>query len=79
MSQEKLFPDKNQGNLFNFFFNWNIFYHKFRLNRFKILATGDLMIANLQFKDMGTYICLAKSVASKAVISTFLYPLAEKK
>lgn len=37
------------------------------------------MITNLQFKDMGTYICLAKANGQKAVISTFLYPLAEKK
>jgi hypothetical protein len=37
------------------------------------------MIKNLQFKDMGTYICLAKNTVSKDVVSTFLYPLADKK
>lgn len=44
--------------------------------RFRILPTGDLSISNIQFKDMGTYLCLARNSVSKDVISTFLYPLA---
>lgn len=47
--------------------------------RFKVLGTGELLITNLQFKDMGTYICLAKNSVSKDVVSTFLYPLSSKK
>jgi hypothetical protein len=48
------------------------------LNRFKILPTGDLLITSLQFKDMGTYICIAKNTVSKDVVSTFVYPMAVK-
>ncbi|CRK99358.1 CLUMA_CG012565, isoform B [Clunio marinus] len=47
--------------------------------RLKVLETGELLITNLRFGDMGTYICLAKNNVSKDVASTFLYPLANKK
>ncbi|CAO1389894.1 unnamed protein product [Diamesa hyperborea] len=44
--------------------------------RFKIMPTGELLITNLQFKDMGTYTCFTKNTVSKDVINTFVYPLA---
>ncbi|XP_070491957.1 neural/ectodermal development factor IMP-L2 [Chironomus tepperi] len=44
-------------------------------SRFKVLSNGELMITNLQFQDMGTYICLAKDGKTKDVASTFVYAL----
>lgn len=57
----------------------NIWIFSFGSLRFKVLGTGELLITNLRFNDMGTYICLAKNSVSKDVVSTFLYPLANKK
>lgn len=46
--------------------------------RFKTLPTGELLITNLRWTDMGTYTCVAKNSASKDVASTFVYPLANE-
>lgn len=43
--------------------------------RHKVLPTGELMIQNLKWGDMGSYTCVAKTPMSKDTISTFVYPL----
>lgn len=43
--------------------------------RFKVLPTGELLITNLRWNDMGSYTCVAKNSVSKDTISTFVYPL----
>ncbi|XP_055911856.1 neural/ectodermal development factor IMP-L2 isoform X1 [Eupeodes corollae] len=44
-------------------------------NRFKILDSGELLISNLKWEDMGTYKCVARNSVGKAVAETFVYPL----
>uniref|UniRef100_A0A336M8U6 CSON006810 protein n=1 Tax=Culicoides sonorensis TaxID=179676 RepID=A0A336M8U6_CULSO len=42
--------------------------------RFKTLPTGELIISDLKWSDMGSYTCVAKNGFSKDTISTFIYP-----
>lgn len=43
--------------------------------RFRTLATGELVINNLRWADMGSYTCVAKNAISKDEAETFLYPI----
>lgn len=43
--------------------------------RHRVLDSGDLMIEELLWEDMGGYTCQAKSGNRQQVVSTFLYPL----
>ncbi|XP_063708931.1 neural/ectodermal development factor IMP-L2 [Culicoides brevitarsis] len=43
--------------------------------RFKTLPTGELIISDLKWSDMGSYTCVAKNGLSKDTISTFIYPI----
>ncbi|CAK9814381.1 Neural/ectodermal development factor IMP-L2 [Anthophora plagiata] len=43
--------------------------------RHRVLDSGDLMIEELLWEDMGGYTCQAKSGSHRNVVSTFLYPL----
>ncbi|XP_076168936.1 ecdysone-inducible gene L2 isoform X2 [Ptiloglossa arizonensis] len=43
--------------------------------RHRILDSGDLLIEDLLWEDMGGYTCQAKSGHRQQVVSTFLYPL----
>ncbi|CAD1474973.1 unnamed protein product, partial [Heterotrigona itama] len=43
--------------------------------RHKVLDSGDLLIEELLWEDMGGYICQAKSENQQQVVNTFLYPL----
>ncbi|XP_073975454.1 ecdysone-inducible gene L2 [Rhodnius prolixus] len=44
-------------------------------SRYKILDSGDLIIRNLRWPDMGVYMCVAENSVGKDIISTFLYPM----
>lgn len=79
---ENWLQDKSQGEIWTISLGViciDIWIFTFCSLRFKVLGTGELLITNLRFNDMGTYICLAKNSVSKDVVSTFLYPLANKK
>lgn len=39
------------------------------------LPTGELLISDLKWNDMGTYTCVAKNGIAKDTIQTFIYPL----
>ncbi|XP_076632517.1 ecdysone-inducible gene L2 isoform X1 [Colletes latitarsis] len=43
--------------------------------RHRVLDSGDLLIEDLLWEDMGGYTCQAKSGHRQQVVSTFLYPL----
>lgn len=43
-------------------------------DRFKVMPNGDLMIAQLEWNDMGTYTCIARNQLTKDVADTFVYP-----
>ncbi|XP_043526147.1 neural/ectodermal development factor IMP-L2 isoform X1 [Frieseomelitta varia] len=47
--------------------------------RHKVLSSGDLLIEELLWEDMGGYTCQAKSENQQQVVSTFLYPLRPEK
>ncbi|XP_017797554.1 PREDICTED: peroxidasin homolog [Habropoda laboriosa] len=47
--------------------------------RHRVLDTGDLLIEELFWEDMGGYTCKAKSGSRQQVVSTFLYPLRPEK
>ncbi|XP_037293212.1 neural/ectodermal development factor IMP-L2-like [Manduca sexta] len=42
--------------------------------RIRVLPSGDLLITNLRWSDMGTYTCTAKNMYGKESVYTFLYP-----
>uniref|UniRef100_T1HGU6 Ig-like domain-containing protein n=1 Tax=Rhodnius prolixus TaxID=13249 RepID=T1HGU6_RHOPR len=47
-----------------------------RITRYSpILDSGDLIIRNLRWPDMGVYMCVAENSVGKDIISTFLYPM----
>lgn len=43
--------------------------------RFKVLSSGELLITNLSWPDMGGYTCVARNAISKDAVSTFVYPV----
>lgn len=43
--------------------------------RIKVLPTGELLIANLKWEDMGAYKCIARNSVSNDTTETFIYPL----
>ncbi|XP_055602793.1 neural/ectodermal development factor IMP-L2 [Uranotaenia lowii] len=43
--------------------------------RFRTLPTGELVINDLRWADMGSYTCVAKNAISKDEAETFLYPI----
>lgn len=43
--------------------------------RFHTLPTGELIINDLRWSDMGSYTCVAKNAISKDEAETFLYPI----
>lgn len=43
--------------------------------RYRTLPTGELVINELRWADMGTYTCVAKNAISKDEADTFLYPI----
>lgn len=43
--------------------------------RFRTLSTGELIINDLRWADMGSYTCVAKNAISKDEAETFLYPI----
>lgn len=43
--------------------------------RFHMLPTGELIINDLRWADMGSYTCVAKNAISKDEAETFLYPI----
>ncbi|XP_055544660.1 neural/ectodermal development factor IMP-L2 [Wyeomyia smithii] len=43
--------------------------------RFRTLASGELIINDLRWADMGLYTCVAKNAISKDEAETFLYPI----
>lgn len=43
-------------------------------DRFKVMPNGGLMIAQLEWNDMGTYTCIARNQLAKDVAETFVYP-----
>ncbi|XP_012135290.1 ecdysone-inducible gene L2 isoform X2 [Megachile rotundata] len=47
--------------------------------RHRVLDSGDLLIEELLWKDMGGYTCQAKSGHRQQVVSTFLYPVRPEK
>lgn len=44
--------------------------------KFKTSPDGSLIIHDLDFSDMGTYVCVAKSKFGHATAETFVYPVA---
>ncbi|XP_076762691.1 ecdysone-inducible gene L2 [Xylocopa sonorina] len=47
--------------------------------RHRVLDSGDLLIEELLWEDMGSYTCQAKSGNRQQVVSTFLYPVLPEK
>ncbi|XP_076367484.1 zwei Ig domain protein zig-4-like [Tachypleus tridentatus] len=47
--------------------------------KYKILESGDLVIRNLAWEDLGGYTCLAKNVHGNDKTFTFVYPAAPEK
>lgn len=43
--------------------------------RFRTLPTGELIINDLRWADMGSYTCVAKNAISRDEAETFLYPI----
>ncbi|CAH0598618.1 unnamed protein product [Chrysodeixis includens] len=48
-------------------------------SRMRVLPSGDLLITNLRWSDMGNYTCVAKNAYGSDVIETFIYPLKPSK
>ncbi|GJQ75405.1 putative immunoglobulin [Trypoxylus dichotomus] len=46
-------------------------------SRVSVLSSGELIIRNITWADMGIYICIAKNAYGHDNITTFLYPLAK--
>lgn len=44
-------------------------------SRFRVLPSGELIINDLRWADMGSYTCVAKNAISKDEAETFLYPI----
>ncbi|RVE49950.1 hypothetical protein evm_005418 [Chilo suppressalis] len=42
--------------------------------RMKVLPSGDLLITNLRWEDMGNYTCSVKNAYGKDTVDTFVYP-----
>lgn len=47
-------------------------------DKYEILSTGDLLIKDLKWSDMGSYVCTVSDDQSSDSISTFVYPAALK-
>lgn len=47
-------------------------------DKYEILDTGDLLIKDLSWSDMGSYVCSVSDEQSSDSISTFVYPAAVK-
>ncbi|KAH8304995.1 hypothetical protein KR059_001096, partial [Drosophila kikkawai] len=44
-------------------------------HRFKVLSTGQLMIADIKWEDMGNYKCVARNAVGFDTADTFVYPV----
>ncbi|ALC44018.1 ImpL2 [Drosophila busckii] len=44
-------------------------------NRYKLLPTGELLISNIKWEDMGNYKCTAQNPIGRDTAETFLYPV----
>ncbi|KRG07716.1 neural/ectodermal development factor IMP-L2 isoform X1 [Drosophila mojavensis] len=44
-------------------------------HRFKVLPTGDLLISDLKWEDMGNYKCIAHNAVGRDSADTFVYPV----
>ncbi|CAG9790037.1 unnamed protein product [Diatraea saccharalis] len=42
--------------------------------RMKVLPSGDLLITNLRWEDMGNFTCTVKNAYGKESVDTFVYP-----
>lgn len=47
--------------------------------RFKLLPSGDLLIADLKWEDMGAYKCIARNALGKDTADAFIYPVQVKR
>ncbi|XP_075160198.1 ecdysone-inducible gene L2 isoform X2 [Haematobia irritans] len=43
--------------------------------RFKLLPSGDLLISNIKWEDMGAYKCIARNALGKDTADAFIYPV----
>ncbi|KAM7356531.1 ecdysone-inducible gene L2 isoform 1-T1 [Cochliomyia hominivorax] len=43
--------------------------------RFKLLPSGDLLITDLKWEDMGAYKCIARNALGKDTADAFIYPV----
>lgn len=43
-------------------------------DKFEILETGDLLIKDLRWEDMGNYVCTVSNELGSDTVSTFVYP-----
>uniref|UniRef100_A0A1L8DPD5 Putative conserved secreted protein n=1 Tax=Nyssomyia neivai TaxID=330878 RepID=A0A1L8DPD5_9DIPT len=43
--------------------------------RYRVLPTGELVITNLKWSDMGGFTCVARNALAKDTITTFVYPI----
>ncbi|KAL0810282.1 hypothetical protein ABMA28_010442 [Loxostege sticticalis] len=43
-------------------------------SRIRVLPTGDLLLTNIRWEDMGNYTCTVKNKYGKDSVATFLYP-----
>ncbi|XP_028176289.1 neural/ectodermal development factor IMP-L2-like isoform X2 [Ostrinia furnacalis] len=43
-------------------------------SRIRVLPTGDLLVTNIRWEDMGNYTCTVKNKHGKDTVATFLYP-----
>ncbi|XP_034484131.1 neural/ectodermal development factor IMP-L2 [Drosophila innubila] len=43
--------------------------------RFRVLPSGDLLISNLKWEDMGNYKCIAHNAVGRDSADTFVYPV----
>ncbi|XP_055716795.1 neural/ectodermal development factor IMP-L2 isoform X1 [Phlebotomus papatasi] len=43
--------------------------------RYRVLPTGELIITNLKWSDMGGFTCVARNALAKDTITTFVYPV----
>ncbi|CAB3254696.1 unnamed protein product [Arctia plantaginis] len=44
-------------------------------SRLQVLPSGDLLVRNLRWSDMGNFSCVAKNMYGRDVADTFVYPL----
>ncbi|XP_034658519.1 neural/ectodermal development factor IMP-L2 isoform X1 [Drosophila subobscura] len=44
-------------------------------HRYKVLPTGDLLISELKWEDMGNYKCIARNSVGRDSADTFVYPV----